>query len=135
MNTEKEEGIILTGYAEFALNEYREAMAEQEKTCVEAGYTHTVDAENYPMRVTVCPNTTQIGVFDEDGELGGLTIYLGGSTTVDMKMQRTISADFLKKLIRKAEAVFDRYLRAFRACTGGAAGVAVNSIITEKLNQ
>ena len=23
MNTEKEEGIILTGYAEFALNEYR----------------------------------------------------------------------------------------------------------------
>lgn len=135
MNTEKEEGIILTGYAEFALHEYREAMAELEKTCVEAGYTHTVDAENYPMRVTVCPNTTQIGMFDEDGELGGLTIYLGGSTTVDVKMKRTISADFLKKLIRKAEAVFDRYLRAFRACTGGAACVAVNSIIAEKLNE
>ena len=125
----------LTGHAEFALHEYREAMAELEKTCVEAGYTHTVDAENYPMRVTVCPNTTQIGMFDEDGELGGLTIYLGGSTTVDVKMKRTISADFLKKLIRKAEAVFDRYLRAFRACTGGAACVAVNSIIAEKLNE
>lgn len=127
---------VRQAYIENAIYEYREAKAALEKVCNDNALAAAIVTDIYPARISIIPDVKQMNMFDaidENGEIGSVEMIMGARTVVSADMKRAIPADVLKKLIRKAEAVFDKYLRAFRAVTGGAAETKVEEEIRKAL--
>ena len=116
---------VRQAYIDNAIYEYREAQAALGKVCKDNALAAAIVTDIYPARISIIP--------DENGEIGSVEMIMGARTVVSADMKRAIPADVLKKLIRKAEAIFDKYLRAFRAVTGGTAETKVEAEIRKAL--
>ena len=127
---------VRQAYIDNAIYEYREAQAALGKVCKDNALAAAIVTDIYPARISIIPDGQQMNLFDaidENGEIGSVEMIMGARTVVSADMKRAIPADVLKKLIRKAEAVLDKYLRAFRAVTGGTAETKVEAEIRKAL--
>ena len=127
---------VRQAYIENAIYEYREAKAALEKVCNDNALAAAIVTDIYPARISIIQDVKQMNMFDaidENGEIGSVEMIMGAQTVVSASMKRAIPADVLKKLIRKAEAVFDKYLRAFRAETIGESEAQVEAEISKAL--
>ena len=125
---------VRQAYIEYAIYEYREAKAALEKLCNDNALAAAIVTDIYPARISIIPDVKQMNMFDaidENGEIGSVEMIMGAVVSASMK--RAIPADVLKKLIRKAEVVFDKYLRAFRAETIGESEAQVEAEISKAL--
>ena len=79
------------------------------RVCKDNALAAAIVTDIYPARISIIPDGQQMNLFDaidENGEIGSVEMIMGARTVVSADMKRAIPADVLKKLIRKAEAVF-----------------------------
>ena len=98
---------------------YDTAVAALRKFCKEnTEFQVVIHDEDYPFRVEFLPDP-QLSMFpelnvDEAGEVRTMTIETGLSTKVQSRLNFTVEAAILKKLIRLVESVGFYYYQAFR---------------------
>ena len=107
-----------------ARSAYAKALENLREFCEDnTDFNVAVLAGKYPVRFTFEP-IKQMGMFDEEndemenvdenGEIGGLTITVGLSTTVKSTMKFHVPAALLKKLIKLSEKAGALYYHSFR---------------------
>ena len=102
-----------------ARSAYAKALENLREFCEDnTDFNVAVLAGKYPVRFTFEP-IRQMGMFDEEnidenGEIGGLTITVGLSTTVKSTMKFHVPAALLKKLIKLCEKAGNLYYHSFR---------------------
>ena len=107
-----------------ARSAYAKALENLREFCEDnTDFNVAVLAGKYPVRFTFEP-IKQMGMFDEEndemenvdenGEIGGLTITVGLSTTVKSTMKFHVPAALLKKLIKLCEKAGNLYYHSFR---------------------
>lgn len=107
-----------------ARSAYAKALENLREFCEDnTDFNVAVLAGKYPVRFTFEP-IRQMGMFDEEndemenvdenGEIGGLTITVGLSTTVKSTMKFHVPAALLKKLIKLSEKAGTLYYHGFR---------------------